>query len=523
MDMHDVHEVIAGIGHWITRRCFYSGENIAIVDGDRRISYAEFDRRTDQLASALRARGVRQGDRVACLQYNGAPFLELLFATAKLGAVFVPINFRLAAPEVTYLLADCGADVFVWSGSLSQLARDALAGDDIRVRLCATVSGEPCRHEIDYETLLESGQPQALGMRVAGSGVAMLMYTSGTTGRPKGVMLTHDNLLWNAINNLNAERPIRASDRTVTVAPMFHIGALGVHTLPLLYVGGTVTILPSFEPGETLARMANERVTVQFLVPAMWSALMTVPNFENYDLSALELAITGGAPCPLPVLDYFQSRGVPFQEGFGMTETAPGATLLGADRVKEKSGSIGRPVFYMQTRIVDENDREVPTGEVGELVLRGPNVFVGYWGLPEATAEAFRGGWFHTGDLGSVDDEGFITLVDRKKDMIITGGENVYPIEVEQVLWRHEAVREVAVVGVPHPKWGETPIAVIALEDDADVTTDALISFARERLAHFKCPTRVEYVAELPRNATGKVLKRELREQFGADGSAVHR
>jgi acyl-CoA synthetase (AMP-forming)/AMP-acid ligase II len=336
-------------------------------------------------------------------------------------------------------------------------------------------------------------------------------------------MLTHDNLLWNAINYLNTERVIRASDRTVTVAPMFHIGALGVHTLPLLYVGGTVAVLPSFDPAETLATMANERVTVQFLVPAMWSALMTVPDFASYDLSSLELAITGGAPCPLPVLEYFQEQGVPFQEGFGMTETAPGATLLDADHVKEKSGSVGRPLFYTQARIVDEDDREVRTGEVGELVLRGPNVFVGYWGLPQATAEAFRGGWFHTGDLGRVDDEGFITLVDRKKDMIIAGGENVYPIEVEQVLWRHEAIREVAVVGVPHTKWGESPIAVVAVEDGTEVSGDELITFARERLAHFKCPTRVEYVSELPRNAAGKILKTELRKQFGGDESALHR
>ena len=206
-----------------------------------------------------------------------------------------------------------------------------------------------------------------------------------------------------------------------------------------------------------------------------------------------------------------------------MTETAPGATLLDADHITEKRGSVGRPLFYTQTQIVDENDREVPTGEVGELVLRGPNVFAGYWGLPEATAEAFRGGWFHTGDLGRVDEEGFITLVDRKKDMIITGGENVYPIEVEQVLWRHHAVREVAVVGVPHSKWGETPIAVVAIEDGTGVGGDELIAFARERLAHFKCPTRVEYIAELPRNAAGKVLKTELRKTFGGDESAVHR
>jgi acyl-CoA synthetase (AMP-forming)/AMP-acid ligase II len=523
MNTRDVHEVMGGIGHWITRQAFYSGDHIALIDAERRISYAEFDRRTDKLASALRDRGVRQGDRVASLQYNSAPFLELLFATAKLGAIFVPINFRLAPPEIAYLLADSGADIFVWSGPLSQLARDALRGEGVRVRLGVTVGGNPSDDEADYQALLDSGEPRALDMRVPGSDVAMLMYTSGTTGRPKGVMLTHDNLMWNAINYLTTGRGIRASDRTVTVAPMFHIGALGVHTLPLLYVGGTVTILPSFDPAQTLTTMANERVTVQFLVPAMWTALMNAPDFETYDLSSLELAITGGAPCPLPVLEYFQSRGIPFQEGFGMTETAPGATLLDADHVKEKSGSIGRPMFYTQTQIVDENDREVPTGEVGELVLRGPNVFVGYWGLPQATAEAFRGGWFHTGDLGRVDDEGFITLVDRKKDMIITGGENVYPIEVEQVLWRHHAVREVAVVGVPHSNWGETPIAVVTVQDGAGVGSDELIAFTRERLAHFKCPTRVEYVSELPRNAAGKVLKTLLRKQFGGDESAVRR
>lgn len=523
MDNRDVHEVIGGIGHWISRRAFYSGDHIAIIDGERRISYAELDRRTDKLACALRERGVRQGDRLATLQYNSAEFLELLFAAAKLGAIFVPINFRLAPPEIAYLLADSGADAFVWSGPLSQLARDALRGDGVRVRLRVMVEGDTFDDETDYDTLLRSGEPRALGMRVAGSDVAMLMYTSGTTGRPKGVMLTHDNLFWHAINNLNLGPGLRSTDRTVTVAPMFHIGALGVHTLPLLYVGGTVVVLPSFDPRQTLAVMAHERVTLQFLVPSMWSALMTVPDFETYDLSALELAVTGGAPCPLPVLEYFQGRGVPFQEGFGMTETAPGVSLLDTNHLKEKSGSIGRPNFHIQTRIVDENDREVPTGEVGELVLRGPNVFAGYWGLPDATAEAFRGGWFHTGDLGRVDDEGFITLVDRKKDMIITGGENVYPSEVEQVLWRHEAIREVAVVGVPHPKWGETPIAVVALEDGAEVTADELISFARERLAHFKCPTRVEYVSALPRNAAGKILKAALRKEFGGDESAVHR
>jgi acyl-CoA synthetase (AMP-forming)/AMP-acid ligase II len=507
-----------GIGSWASRRAYLSGDRIALVDGDSRITYAEFDRRTDQLARALRQLGVRRGDRVAALLVNSAAFLETLFATAKLGAVFVPINFRLAPPEVTYLLADSGAEVFVWSGHLSALARAALAGEGVRVRARVVVGGEPADGEADFEQVLVSGEPRAFGINVAGSDLCCIMYTSGTTGRPKGAMLTHDNHLWNAINT----RMVRETDRTVTVLPLFHIGAWA-HTLPLIYVGGTNALLPAFEPQQTLAAMARERVTIQLLVPAMWAALMAVPDFSSYDLSALELAITGGAPCPLPVLEYFQGKGVPFQEGFGMTETAPSVTLLDADHVKEKNGSIGRPLFHVDTRIVNGQDRDMPTGEVGELVVRGPNVFAGYWGLPEATAEAFRGGWFHTGDMGRMDGEGFITLVDRKTDMIISGGENVYPIEVEQVLYRHPAVREVAVVGVPHATWGETPIAVVALKDGAQVTGDDLIGYARERLAHFKCPTRVEYLPELPRNAIGKVLKTTLRKDYGGQETAVQR
>jgi acyl-CoA synthetase (AMP-forming)/AMP-acid ligase II len=512
-----------GIGSWPTRRAFLSGDRTALIAGSRRISYTELDRRTDQLARALRELGVRQGDRVAGLLVNSPAFLETMLATAKLGAVFVPMNVRLAPPEVAYLLADSGADVLVSSAPLAAVARAALAGERVRVRHRVIVDGEAGDGEADFEQLLASGEPRALGTDVAGGDLSCLMYTSGTTGRPKGAMLTHDNHLWNVFNNVSFGRGLRESDVTVTVAPMFHIGGLGVHTLPLLYLGGTNVIFPSFVPAQTLAAMARERATVQFLVPAMWAALMAVPDFDDYDLSALELAVSGGAPCPLPVIDFFQGRGLPFQEGFGMTETAPAVSILDAGHVKEKAGSIGRALMHVQARIVDEDDRDVRSDEVGELVLRGPNVSSGYWGLPGATAEAFRGGWFHTGDLGRMDAEGFITLVDRKKDMIITGGENVYPIEVEQVLYRHPAVREVAVVGVPDPRWGETPVAVVALMDGAELTGDELLGYARERLAHFKCPTRVHFVPELPRNATGKVLKTTLRKEFGGQEEAVQR
>nr|WP_090275964.1 long-chain fatty acid--CoA ligase [Mycolicibacterium komanii] len=511
--MDGIHHREAGFGSWVTRRASLCGDRVALIDGDRRITYAEFDRRTDRLAQALRASGVRKGDRVAGLMINSAAFLETLFAAGKLGAVFVPISFRLAAPEVAYLLGDSGATVLVWSEQFSAVARAACAGEKVKVKTRVVVGGKADCEETDFERFVADGEDRPVEVDILGSDLCCLPYTSGTTGRPKGAMLTHDNLFWNTLNGVTAGRGLREGDRTVTAAPLFHIGGLSVHTLPLIYVGGTNVLLPGFRPEETLAAMARERVTVQFLVPAMWAALMAVPGFESYDLSGLELAVSAGAPCPLPVLEYFQDRGVPFQESFGLTETG-GVTLLDAEHVKEKSGSVGRPLFHVQTRIVDEQDRDVATDMVGEVVVRGPAVFAGYWQKSEATAEAVRGGWFHTGDLGRMDADGFVTLVDRKNDMIITGGENVYPVEVEQVLCRHPAVREVAVVGVADQKWGETPIAVVALEDGVQVDGAELIDYTRERLAHFKCPTRVEYLPELPRNASGKVLKTALRERF---------
>jgi acyl-CoA synthetase (AMP-forming)/AMP-acid ligase II len=512
-----------GIGSWVATRAFLSGDRIALVDGERRLTYADLDSSTNQLARALSALGVRQGDRVAGLLVNSTAFLETMLATAKLGAVFVPMNVRLAPAEITYLLADSGADTFVYSAPLAPVARAALGGDGVRVRSRLVVGGEPEEGELRYDQVLVSGEARPVDIDVVRRDLSCLMYTSGTTGRPKGAMLTHDNHLWNVVNSLSFGRGLRESDVTVTVAPMFHIGGLGIHTLPLLYVGGTNVLLPSFDPVQTLDAMSRERATVQFMVPAMWAALMSVPGFDDFDLSSLELAVSGGAPCPLPVIDFYQGKGLPFQEGFGMTETAPIVSVLDADHVKEKAGSIGRAVFHVEARIADDADKDARVDEVGELVLRGPNVFTGYWGLPEATAEAFRGGWFHTGDLGRMDAEGFITLVDRKKDMIITGGENVYPIEVEQVLYRHPAVREVAVVGVPDIRWGETPVATVTLQEGAEATAEELIAYTRDRLAHFKCPTRIEFVSELPRTATGKVLKTVLRQQHGGGEQAVGR
>lgn len=514
-----------GIGSWVTRRAFLAGDSTAFITPAGRLTYRDVELRTNRLASGLRRSGVRRGDRVALLLANSVELVDLLVASAKLGAVVVPINTRLTATEVGYVLADAGVDVFVFHDHLATVGRGALSTPEVRVRSAVVVGGAPQAHERSFEDLLDAGDPAPFDGDVNGADIAVVMYTSGTTGRPKGAMLTHDNMLWNAVNVLGIEGGLTSRDITVTVAPMFHIGGLGVHTLPLLYVGGTNVVLPGFDPTETLRAMVEHRATVQFMVPAMWSALAQVPDFDSYDLSALRLALGGGSPCPLTMIEFLRQRGVPFVEAFGMTETAPLVTVLDSDHVTEKAGSIGRVGTHVEARIVDEVDRDVPVDTVGELVVRGANVFVGYWMNPSATAEAFRGGWFHTGDLGRMDAEGFITLVDRKKDMIISGGENVYPIEVEQVLLANPAVRDAAVVGAPDDRWGERVVAVVVHDPAVPAPTEAeLIAWCRERLAHFKCPSEVHAVAELPRNATGKLVKGELRMWYsGVAGGVVQR
>jgi fatty-acyl-CoA synthase len=350
------------------------------------------------------------------------------------------------------------------------------------------------------------------------------MYTSGTTGVPKGAVLTHDNMLWNAVNMLSAGPGIASTDVTIAAAPLFHIGALGLSALPLLYAGGTVVVVPSFDPAGFLDLLAAERVTTQFLVPAMWAALTRVPDLGDRAFPALRWAISGGAPCPLPVIERFLALGWTFTEGFGMTELSPAALFLDTADVVTHAGSVGRPFLHVDARLLDDVGQDVGVGEVGELVLRGPTVFAGYWNRPAETAEVMRAGWFHSGDLGVRDAQGFVTLVDRRKDMIITGGENVYPVEVEQVLHRHPGVGDVAVVGVGDPQWGESVVAVVVAADPgAPPAAEELIAFTRERIAHFKAPRRVEFVDELPRNATGKLLKRVLRERFAGSAAAVSR
>ena len=498
---------MASLAEWIARRGAVRPESAALVDADAgtRISYAELEDRVARRAGALHRLGVRKGDRVALLALNSTDYLETLFAVAWLGAITLPVNFRLAAGEIRFLLDDARPVVLVHDDTFAALAREAADGQ--------TLVANRDLGDAERAELVPTGPDE----------VAVLMYTSGTTGRPKGAMLTHGNLEANAINMLTAGEGLLPSDRSLAVAPLFHIGGLSLFTLPLLYAGGTVAVTGKFDPRQTLELLQREQITVHFMVPAMWAAMSQVPDFDSYDLSRLRYLLCGGAPCPLPVIEFYENKGLTFVEGFGMTELSPAALVLESAFVRSHAGSVGRPFLHVEARIVDERDDDVPTGEVGELVLRGPNVFAGYWGLPEASAETSRGGWFHSGDLARSDADGFVTLVDRKKDMIISGGENVYPIEVEQVLYRHPDLADVAVIGAPDPRWGETVVAVVVPNGDATVDPDEVIAYCRERIAAFKCPHRVEVVAELPRNATGKLLKRELRARYTDSATSVTR
>lgn len=503
----------AGIGGWIVRHAQQRGDKAALIDGPTGAltTYAELEQRTGDLAASLYHAGVRRGDRIALLSTNSPAFMEAVFAVARLGAILVPLNYRLAADELGYILQDSGAMMLFVSPELTDAAGAALDLPAIPVRRTVVLGPATARFESVDDFVTDE---PFHGADVAERDVCMIMYTSGTTGHPKGAMLTHENMLWNAVNMLSAGEGLRRTDVTLSAAPLFHIGALGIFTLPLLYTGGTVATVGQFDPAQTLEIMQREQVTVMFLVPAMWAAVMRTPGVEDFDARHIRCAISGGSPCPLPVIRFFRDKGWRFMEGFGLTETAPVSTVLEADHVTDKAGSIGRPVMHEQCRIVDDADRDVTDDTIGELLIRGPNVFVGYWGKPRETAQALRGGWFYTGDLARRDAEGFISIVDRKKDMVISGGENIYPVEVERVLIEHDAVTDVAVIGVPDDKWGETVMAVIVAESDSSPDPQALIAFCRERLAGYKTPKHVEIVDELPRNATGKLLKRTLRQRF---------
>ena len=484
----------AGLGSWTARRASMSPHRVALVHGDELITYTGLADHAARAAHALRGLGVRRGDRVAYLGPNHPAFLELLFGTAQLGAIFVPLNTRLAAPELSYILADCGADVLLHAGGPALPVRRAISLDT------------------DFRDLLSRVDPAPLDEPVSLDETALLMYTSGTTGRPKGVQLTHGNLTWNTVNLL-IDLDLRADEVTLVSAPMFHVAALNQTVLPTFLKGGRSLLVDSFDPVRALELIARHGVTFMFGVPTMFARLADTPGWADADLSTVRNMIVGGAPVPTSLIEAYRQRGLTFLEGYGLTETSPGALFLRADDAATHAGSAGTPVFFADVQLSDATGGRPPPGEYGEVIVHGPNVMAGYWNRPEDTAAVLSpDGWLRSGDLAVTDEDGYFYIRDRLKDMFISGGENVYPAEVEEALYAHPAVAECAVIGVPDARWGEVGRAFVVLRPGARATPEELLLALDGRLARFKIPKSVALVETLPRTGSGKVLKSQLRE-----------
>lgn len=493
---------------WITHHAGRRPTRLAIHDlqTHRKFTYAELDARTDRLVAALAGMGIAKGDRVALLAPNCAEYFELQFACGRLGAIMLPLNWRLTVPELEYILGDSSPKLLIHD---REFAKQAAALSKSRLEI------DHDRPDSAYEQALAKVGKTPAPVPLDHDDIGMVMYTSGTTGHPKGAIITHGMVFWNCVN-LGIPALITPETVQLVVLPLFHTGGLNCYANPVLHAGGTILIMRTFDPGLALDCISDPAlgITHFFAVPAPYQFMMQHPKFQGTDLSRLRVAGVGGAPCALSILETWTARGVPLVQGWGMTETSPAGTMLDAADAIRKLGSAGRCLMHTAIRIVDDEGGDVAPGGIGELLIKGPNITPGYWNNPEATKKSFTDGWLHTGDAARQDEEGFVYIVDRWKDMYISGGENVYPAEVENVLFQLPQVADAAIIGVPNERWGEVGMAVIVRKEGQKLAEGEVIQHCLGRLAKFKVPQSVAFVDALPRNATGKVLKRELRTQL---------
>jgi fatty-acyl-CoA synthase len=504
-----VHDL--GVGSWVARRARRTPGRVALIDGDRRVTYAELGERVTRLAHGLRGLGVQSGDRVAYLGPNHPSLLETLFAAGTLGAAFVPLNFRLAAPELAFAMRDAGARVLVFA------AEHAAAIDRVRAEVDlahAVVTGEGAApFATDYEALVARSPREPIEAPVPLETPCLLLYTSGTTGQPKAATLTHANVTWNAFNVL-VDADVASDEVSLVSAPLFHSGALGMQCLPTLLKGGTAVLQRAFDAERALDAVEAHRVTWMFGVPTMFAAIARSPRWRSADLSSLRLLLCGGAPVPPDLIRAYLDRGLPFVQGYGMTEAAPGALLL-EPAMRHRVGSAGQPHFFTDVRVAQPDGSPAAPGEAGEILVRGPNVMDRYWNRPDATAAALQGGWFRSGDAGVADEEGFVFVKDRLKDMFISGGENVSPAEVEAVIRTHPGVEACAVIGVPDATWGEVGRAIVVARGDLRERPAELLAYLDGKIARYKIPRSVVVVDALPQAGPGKVDKVALRQRYG--------
>lgn len=492
------------VNDWLVKRSQLTPHKTALVSADtgERVTYAELERRTGVLAAYLADKGIGKGDRVAILDNNSIFYLALLFALPRIGATLVPLNFRLSTAELEGIVQDASPGMLLCGKGWEETARQVSSSLDLPTE----ITGEVEKRIKEEESHFINGEHLE---HIIPEDPWMILYTGGTTGTPKGAMLSYRMVTWNAVNT-TVSWGLSPWDVVLMPMPFFHTGGLNVLTTPLLHLGGTVVIMSSFEPDNYLELLQKEKATIIFLVPTMFQMLSQNKVFDTADFSTVRFCISGGSPCPESIYRAYWERRLHFKQGYGLTEVGPNCFALDDERLQEKIGSVGRSVFHGRARLVDEQGEEAPPGGVGELVLTGPHVFSGYWNHPEATRQAFSGAWFHTGDLARCDEEGYFYIVDRKKDMFISGGENVYPVEIENVLYQHPAVAEAAVVGVPHEKWGEVGRAYLAFKEDRDATEEEILEFCRSRLASYKVPRELVIKESLPKSSAGKILKRNL-------------
>lgn len=507
-----------GMGSWTTRRARMTPDAVAVSQDGVEWTYADVHSRATRLANALRERGISAGDRVAYLGLNSIHFLAVMFATAKLGAIVVPLNTRLAPPETAYILGDSDPRLFVWDEPFTQIVTSNAVADLLQERGIATVTV----HDSDGDCLSRwyaEGSETPVDEPVGLDDVFMIQYTSGTSGRPKGVMLTHGNITFNVYNVL-VDLDLTSNEVALVTAPLFHTAALNQLFFPTFLKGGRCLIEAKWDAERALDLIQTQRVTYLFGVTSMYLSLTHAPGFDEADLSSINVTMSGGSPLPESLLRAWIDRGQMIVQGYGLTESSPGLTMLRRGEGIRKVGSAGTPCFFADVRVFDPTGRDVPPGVPGEVLGQGPNVTPGYWRNDAATDAAFVGDhWLRTGDLATVDDEGYLRIVDRVKDMIISGGENIYPAEVEAAIHDHPAIAEAAVIGIPDPQWGEVGRAVVSLRAGATLTTDELLSFLDGRIARYKIPRSVVILPELPHNASGKLVKGPLRERYGTSST----
>ena len=469
-------------------------------------NYFDFNCRANALANwFIYDLKLEKGDRIAVYSKNRAEFILLFVACVKAGMILVPLNFRLTPRELDTLIYDAEPSVFIHESVFSE-----------EVKALTTL--EPIPHKLEMEAINTFLTDEFQDTKLQFQNVAdfedpvMILYTAGTTGLSKGVIITHKQLFWNAVNTV-LRLNLTHTDHTQSYAPFFHTGGWNVLLTPFLFVGGSHTLLNAFDPDTILDLMEKEKTTLLFGVPTMLQMLSDSPRFERTDLSSVRFAIVGGAPMPIPLINLWHKKGIPIRQGFGLTEVGPNCFSLHHDHAISKKGSIGFPNTYIQAKIVDEQGNELPVNTPGELWLKSPVVTQGYWRKPKQTAETITDGWFHTGDILLKDPDGFFFVVDRKKNMYISGGENVYPSEVEKYLYQNPAIKECAVIGVPDEKWGETGKAFIVLNQDHNLSSEEIIHFCKQGLAKYKIPKHIEFLQALPKNEAGKINRQQLTNQ----------